>query len=70
MGFPMQVAYWVEDVWSYCLAPTNAEKADFRSTVPEEWQEALEFARLEGVSWIDVEGEKVLREFAYSRPKL
>lgn len=70
LGVPMQVANWLEDVWSYCPAPTDAEKAEFRSTVREEWQEALEFARLEGVCWIDVEGEKVLRGLVYSRPRL
>lgn len=70
IGVPMNVAYWLEDVWSYCPAPTEEEKRDYRANLPKDWQDVLEFARLEGVCWINVEGEKVLRGLVYSRPAM
>lgn len=70
LGVPAQVPHWLEDVWSYCPAPKDEEKASIGSSMTVEWQEVLEYARLEGVCSIDVEGEKVPRGLVYSRPKL
>lgn len=70
IGVAMNVAHWLEDVWSYCPAPTDEERNGYRASLPEDWKDALKFARLEGVCWIDVEGEKVLRGLVYSRPAM
>lgn len=64
-GFPAEVAFYLEDAWSFCTPPTDEELAEFtanRKNNPGE--------RFEAVCRIEVDEDVVVRGLITSVPKL
>lgn len=69
-GIPFQVAPWIENAWSICAPPSEGARAGFERAMPDNLKQTLEYARLDAVCRVDVDGEEVLRGLLYSVPKL
>lgn len=69
LSYPFEVQNWFKDAWSWCDRPTDEEK-DELSKLPDEFQRAFQNARFEGICWLDIDGERVLRGLLFSVPKL
>lgn len=64
-GYPLDVPFYLEDVWSTCTAPTDEEIAEIRASKPDNPGE-----RIEAVCRIDVDGDVVVRGIITTVPKL
>lgn len=62
-GYPLDVPEWLQNVWSWRDPASDEEKFEL------DGQLAVG-QRLEAVCRIDVDGEKVVRGFLFSRPNL
>ncbi|MCV2867564.1 hypothetical protein OEW28_02855 [Defluviimonas sp. WL0002] len=70
LGVPFEVAPWLRDAWSFCKAPTEEERVYFQESMPDEWKQSLEYARLDAVCLNSVDGKQVPRGLIYSVPNL
>lgn len=64
-GYPLEVPFYLEDAWSTCEAPTEAEIAQIEAEKPNRPGE-----RLEAVCRIDADGDVVVRGIITTVPKL
>ncbi|WP_170787748.1 hypothetical protein [Ruegeria lacuscaerulensis] len=64
-GYPVEVPFYLEDVWSYCYQPPDSEREQLRQQLGDRPGE-----RIEGVCEIDVDGDMVVRGVVTSVPKL
>ncbi len=68
LGYPNEVPYYLEDVWSICSPPTPEELSELeRPEYP--WSE-LPGKRFEVICKIDVDGDIVVRGIIITVPKL
>jgi len=70
LGIPLEGAYWLEDAWSICRAPSPEEQSGIQNNIPEDWQTTLSNARLERLCEVDVDGEMLPRGLLFSVPRL
>lgn len=66
-GYPAEVPFYIEDAWSFCTSPEDAEVA-----MAEDWlaQSDQPGMRFEVICRVDVDGEAVIRGFITSVPRL
>lgn len=70
IGVPSQVAPWFENVWSFCHAPSDEERAEVDQIMPEDSKDRLVGARLDAICVIEADDARILRGFIYSVPRL
>lgn len=66
-GFPLQVPYYLEDVWSFCRRPTEEELADAENFIADR---NLPGERFEAICKIQVDKDTVVRGLISSVPRL
>jgi hypothetical protein len=64
-GYPFDVPFYLEDAWSTCKAPTEAEIAQIEAEKPSRPGE-----RVEAVCRIDADGDVVVRGIVTTVPRL
>lgn len=70
LGVPVDVPAWFKESWSFCDAPTDAERQSIPPDLPAKLQQSLRNARFEAVCHIDVDGEPMLRGLLFSVPRV
>ena len=64
------VPRWMTKAWSTCTAPTDVEKDEILTSMPNDSKSYVKGARFEAVCVIDVEKKPVVRGLLFSAPAL
>ncbi len=69
-GILLEVPEWMKGAWSTCIKPTAEELSYVTESMPESTRLDLQFARLDAVCRVEVEGQEVVMGLIYSVPRI